>query len=255
MNNFNPFSLQRKTILITGASSGIGSQCAIDCSRMGAKVILLARNEQRLFETLNHCESPELHFTASVDLRNTQEIKGTIDSIIKTTGPLDGFIHCAGVEKTAPLKYVKSSDFEDIYRVNVLSAIEIIKSLSHKSCYNVGCKIVLISSIASIKARQGTAAYAASKGALLSLGRELASELCSKNINVNCILPGTILTPMMQNYLETLDDESREKRISGFPLGLGNPSDISSACIYLLSDAARLITGQNLVIDGGYTAM
>lgn len=102
-------------------------------------------------------------------------------------------------------------------------------------------------------ARIGTAAYSASKGALISSARVFATELAKRKIRVNCISPGTVLTPLMQNYLSTLSEKEYNKRIGGFPLGLGEPSDVSLACVYLLSDASRWITGQNLIIDGGFT--
>lgn len=118
---------------------------------------------------------------------------------------------------------------------------------------NNGGSIVFISSITSVIARGGLTAYAASKGALNSGARVMALELSKRRIRVNTISPGTILTPMMTEYLSSLSEEDANKRKSGFMLGLGEPTDISNACIYLLSDASRWITGQNLVVDGGYT--
>jgi NAD(P)-dependent dehydrogenase (short-subunit alcohol dehydrogenase family) len=113
---------------------------------------------------------------------------------------------------------------------------------------------VLISSISGIIARRGLSAYAASKGALISAVRVMALEMASRDIRVNTISPGTIMTPMMQNILESMDDDKKKRRLDDFPLGLGKATDISNACIYLLSDASRWVTGTNLVIDGGYTS-
>lgn len=249
---FNPFSLEGKTILITGASSGIGRQCAIDCSKMGAKVVLVARNEERLGQTLSQMEGEE-HVIKSFDLTNLDGIKDLVSSIVAEAGKLDGFIHAAGIEITAPLKLSKSEDYESLYRINCLSAFEIVKQLDSIRTFNDGGSIVLIASITGIIARNGLSAYAASKGALISAARVMASELSRRRIRVNNISPGTILTPMMKSVLDEMTEEKRNKRVEGFPLGLGKPEDVSNACIYLLSDAARWMTGQNLIIDGGYT--
>lgn len=249
---FNPFSLKEKTIIITGASSGIGRQCAIDCSKMGAKVILIARNQERLEETLASLDNND-HQVYSYDLTQIDGIKELVNTIVSSNGKIDGLIHAAGIEITKPIKLLESSDYEMIYRTNNLSGFELMRQLSSIKNMNKGGSIIFISSITAIIGRSGVAAYAASKGAMISATKSFALELAKRQIRVNCISPGTILTPMMLNYLNGLDDASRQKRIDGFPLGLGETTDISNACIYLLSDASRWITGQNIIIDGGYT--
>lgn len=249
---FNPFSLANKTILITGASSGIGRQCAIDCSKMGARMVLIARNEERLQGTLRALEGTG-HTSYSFNLEKIEEIKDLMGKIIQENGKIDGFIHAAGIEKTLPLKLLKPEDYIHIYKVNTLSAFEFIRLFSEKGHFNAKGHIVLIASITAIVGRGGVAAYAASKGAMVSAVRTMALELAKKGICVNCISPGTVLTPLMENFLSTLSGEDREKRIDGFPLGLGETVDVSNACIYLLSDASRWVTGQNIIVDGGYT--
>ena len=250
---YNPFSLKEKTIVVTGASSGIGRQCAIDISKMGAKVIMIARNEQRLSDTLSELEG-EGHHYYSYDLSEYVGIKSLFDSITTDVGKMDGLVCCAGIEKTMPARMHQVSDYEDVFKVNTLSTFEVVKCATDVKNFNIG-GVILISSITSVIARQGTVAYSASKGALVSGCRVWASELSKRGIRVNCISPGTILTPLMQNYLSKLSEENYKKRIGGFPLGLGEPSDISNACIFLLSDAGRWITGQNLIVDGGYTML
>lgn len=255
----NPFSLSGKTILVTGASSGIGAQCAIDCAAMGARVVLVARNEERLRAVLQQMTG-EGHRYYVQDLEalvdDSQDIgKQFIAQIVKDNGKLDGFVHAAGMEKTLPLKLLKPQDYRHILNVNALSAFELIRQCCNKSFFNEGGHIVLIASITAVIGRSGTAAYAASKGAMVSAIRSMVPELARKKITINCISPGTILTPLMQNFLSTLSEEDYAKRISGFPLGLGETTDVSNACVYLLSDAARWVTGQNIIIDGGYTAL
>ena len=251
---YNPFSLEGKTILVTGASSGIGRQCAIDCARMGARVALIARNEERLAETLSMMEG-EGHAYYPLDL--TSEGGGkllVVNKICERFGKVDGFIHAAGIEKTLPIKLLTADDYLSIFRINALSAFEFIRIFSNKKYFSDGGHIILISSATSVVGRAGLAAYAASKGAINSAIRPMALELARKKICVNCVSPGTIITPMMESFLSTLSEEDRKKRVAGFPLGLGKPEDVSSLCIFLLSDASRWITGQNIVIDGGYTS-
>ena len=231
---YNPFSLEGKTIMVTGASSGIGRQCAIDCSKMGAKVVAVARNKERLCSVVDEMATEGSFY--SYDLSKIEGIKELVAN-----------------EVTCPVKVLKQEDYESLYRINTLSAFEIVKHLCSLKTFSKGGSIVLISSISGIIARNGLAAYAASKGAMMSASKVMALELARREIRVNTVSPGTILSPLMDNALSSLSEEEKEKRISGFPLGLGQPTDISNACIYLLSEASRWVTGHNLVVDGGYT--
>ena len=248
----NPFSLQGKTVVITGASSGLGRECAFQCSRMGAKIVALGRNEQRLNDLTNSLEG-EGHKMWTFDLTNLDDINNLVNDIHDNYGKIDGFVHSAGVEKTAPSKLLSPSDYENLLRVNTISAFEFIRQLCQVKYFNHGGSVILIASITALIARNGLTAYSASKGALISGARTLALEYAKRRIRVNTISPGTVKTPLMEQYLSTLSESDREKRLAGFPLGIGNPSDIAHACVYLLSDASQWITGQNLIIDGGYT--
>lgn len=250
-NVFNPFSLKGKNILVTGASSGIGRQCAIDCAKMGAKIIAIGRNLGRLDEVVNTIQGNGVSY--AYDLSNIEGIKELIAQIVEKHGRLDGFIHAAGIEVTKPIKLSKKEEFDSLFHVNCLSAIEFVKQLCGIKTFNKGGSIVLISSISGVIARKGLSAYAASKGALMSAARVMALEMAHREVRVNTISPGTILTPMMERALDAMKEEDRKARIDGFPLGLGQTTDISNACIYLLSDASRWVTGQNLIVDGGYT--
>lgn len=250
--DFNPFNLENKVIVVTGASSGIGAQCAIDCSKMGAKVVLVARNEERLNETLYEMwENGHRYYC--YDLNDIEGIKTLCTNIVTDNGKIDGIIHSAGVEITKPFKFLTTKDYEDVFRLNAISGFELVRQLTSAKNFNKNGGCVLISSITGIIARNGVAAYSASKGALTSAARVFALELAKREIRVNCISPGTILTPLMENYLSTLSEEQRKARIDGFPLGLGKATDVSSTAIFLLSEASRWITGQNIIVDGGYT--
>lgn len=249
---FNPFSLEGKTILVTGASSGIGRQCAIDCVRMGADVVAIGRNQERLDEVVREMAGNGVGY--SFDLVDLDGIKNLIARIVEENGKLDGFIHAAGIQVTNPVKLSKPDEYESLYRVNCLSAFEIVKNLCGMKTFEKGGSIVLISSISGVIARKGLSAYAASKGALISAARVMALEMAPREIRVNTVSPGTILTPMMLKALDAMSEEDKHKRVEGFPLGLGRTEDISYACLYLLSDASRWVTGQNLIVDGGFTA-
>lgn len=248
--DFNPFSLTGKKIIVTGASSGIGRQCAIDCSRMGASVALLGRNEERLKETISNLNGED-HKYFSIDVNKISN--DFVDNLVSIVGPFDGMVYSAGVEQTLSVKYTSKEVYSRLMDTNAFSAFEFIRQLSRKKNLNDSASIVLISSISSLIARGGLVAYAASKGALNSAARVFALELSKRKIRVNCIQPGTILTPMMEDYLSNIDEKDVEKRKSGFLLGLGQTSDISMGAVYLLSDASKWVTGQNLIIDGGYT--
>ncbi len=249
--SFNPFSLENKTVLVTGASSGIGRQSAIDCSKMGAKVIAIGRNQERLDAVMRELEGENACY--SYDLQNVESIKQLIAEVVAQHGKLDGFIHAAGIEVTNPVKLTTLENYESLFKVNCLSAFEMVKNFCGTKTFNKGGSIVLIGSISGVIARKGLSAYAASKGALISAARVMAMEMAPREIRVNTVSPGTILTPMMQMALDAMSEEDKKKRIEGFPLGLGNTTDISYACIYLISDASRWVTGQNLIVDGGFT--
>lgn len=177
---YNPFSLEDKTVLVTGASSGIGQQCAIDCSRMGAKVILIARTETHLQETLLLLDHPERHCYYMFDLFQTGQIKPLVDEIVEKQGKIDGFVYAAGIEKTLPVKLLTPDDYMNVFKVNTLGAFEFIRYFSNKRYFRDGGHIVLISSITSIIGRGGVSAYAASKGAMVSAVRSMALELAKE---------------------------------------------------------------------------
>ena len=258
--NYNPFSLSGKNILISGASSGIGRICSLECAKSGANLLLLGRDLGRLKETLADIEKIDLNLRGqaslfSIDLtEKLDDLSPALDEFIEAYGKFDGLLHSAGIEKTMPLAGMKSSDYHSIFNINVVAGFQLTKIISKRKNSNDKSSFVFISSITGLVGRKGIIGYSASKGALISGIRSLALELADRGIRANCISPGTILTPLMVKYLETLTPEEQSKRLSGYPLGLGIPEDIAYATNYLLSDASRWITGQNLVIDGGYTA-
>ena len=250
---YNPFTLEGKTILVTGASSGIGRQCAIDCSKMGAKVVLIARNEERLHETLSSMEG-DGHLLVSHDLTDFDSLPALVKDIVGKVGPLDGALHCAGISNTEPLKLVDVNRLEDFFRTNVFSVIQLAREICKlKNVNKDGASIVFFSSVMGVVGESCKSTYSFTKGSLISGMRSLAVEYAKKKIRFNCVSPGVIETPINANQAYMKDLELRALFEDKHLLGIGQCTDVSNACIYLLSDASRWVTGQNLIVDGGYT--
>ena len=248
------FSLDNKNVVITGASSGIGRQCAIECSRAGANLIMIARNEERLEET-KRILIGDKHLTYSQDITEFEKIKDTINDAVEKIGKIDGFIHSAGIELTKPFSLTKPEDYDKIYRVNVISGFEIAKIISSKKYINEsGGSLVFLSSVMGENGAAGKIAYCASKGAMIAGIKAMALELVQKKIRVNCVSPAVVETDLSKTFIEKLPKDSIDEMMKMHPLGLGKPEDVANACIYLLSDEAKWVTGSNLVIDGGYSA-
>lgn len=249
----NPFSLVGKTIVITGASSGIGRQCAIDCSKMGAKVVLIARNEERLKETLAMMIG-EGHQYYCCDLTLNDDIYEISSKIINKFGPINGLVNCAGISTTLPLKLMDYNIVTNFFNTNVFSTIELTRNFCKiGNISKEGASIIFLSSVMGCVGESGKSLYSMTKGALISAVRSLACEYARRNIRFNAISPGAILTPINKDLPHMKDDERRKKLEEQHLLGLGETTDVSYAVIYLLSDASRWITGQNFIIDGGYT--
>lgn len=250
----NPLAIEGKTILITGAASGIGSQCALDFANAGANLVLLDLNSEALEVINKKCEDFGVSvFSKAVDLTDEVATAEVVEEAVASVGKIHGMLHAAGIEKTLPFNKLTTEDYERIYRINVIGGLNLVGLLSKKKYRGDNAKYVMIASITALVGRPGVAAYAASKGALVSAVKTLALELAPKGATINCISPGTIMTPLMCAMMESLSEEQQEERKAGFPLGLGQPSDIANTAMFLLSDGARWITGQNIVVDGGYT--
>lgn len=246
---YNPFSLEGKTILVTGASSGIGKATAIECSKMGATVIITGRNEERLAETFNEL-SGDNHQMCIADLTNDDDCKSLISRVEK----LDGIALCAGKPMTLPVLFCTPDKFADIYQTNLFAPIELLRTLIKKKKLNKPASVVAIVSIGGTeRCTPGNAVYGSGKAALKSLIRYYAVELGAKSIRVNGICPGMVETPLI--HKGSISDEQMEEDRKRYPLGrYGQPNDIANGVIYLLSDASSWLTGQSIVIDGGITA-
>lgn len=246
----NPFSLKDKTILITGASSGIGRSIAIECSKMGASVIITARSEERLRETLQEMRG-DGHKMIIADL----SIDADIDMLAEVMPNIDGITHCAGFTIPKPFNFISKNDFDAVMKVNFSTPVFLTQKLLKSKKINKGSSIVFISSISGVYVSSVAGSlYSASKGAVNGIVKGMAIELAAKHIRVNSVNPGMIETNILSAGTITEQQLTEDKK--KYPLKrYGKPEEVAYAVIYLLSDASSWTTGSNILIDGGYTLL
>ena len=247
---FNPFSLEGKTILVTGASSGIGRGIAIECSKMGAQMVVTGRNENRLNETLSALEG-EGHLAISSDLSKQEGI----DYLVDNCPEINGVVHSAGIPKICGVKHISRNLLEEIVNVNEIAPILLTSSLLKKKKLLKKSSVVFIASMSGVYiANTGEGPYDATKGALAGFTKSAALELSAQGTRVNTICPGLVPTNILGLSNEMFSEEQLKETMYGrYPLKrVGTPEDIANGAIYLLSDASSWVTGINLLIDGGY---
>jgi NAD(P)-dependent dehydrogenase (short-subunit alcohol dehydrogenase family) len=245
MAEHNPFSLKDKTLLITGASSGIGRSIAIECSRMGARVVITGRNRERLESTFNDLTGNE-NIRIAADLTNKEEMMALVEKVPQ----LDGLVNNAGVSKRLLVKDITEEALESVVSSNFLAPVIFTRMLLKTKKINNGSSIVFISSRGADRPTVGNAMYSATKGAINSFARVMALEMAPQAIRVNCILPGMVWTPLIEHTALSVEQyKEDEKR---YPLGrYGKPEDIAFLALYLLSDVSCWMTGSGITIDGG----
>ena len=244
MEEFNPFSLLDKTVLVTGASSGIGRGISIACAKMGATVILNGRNIERLQEVFSLLTQGE-HRIVDADLAD----KNAVACLVGALPRLDGIVQCAGVANRIPCKSVTQEDIDYVINTNLEAPMLLQAQLLAKKKINKGASIVYIASRAAKSPSMGNAIYSASKGAIISYAKCLALELAPRLIRVNCICPGMVWTDMITGVLSEEDLKAAEEK---YPLKrFGQVDDIANLAIYLLSDASSWMTGETISISGG----
>ncbi|MBD5356161.1 MAG: SDR family oxidoreductase [Bacteroides sp.] len=248
--SYNPFNLHGKTVLVTGASSGIGKAAAIECSRAGATVIITARNESRLREVHSMLERPESQPPFIVaDMRSDRDV----DLLVSSCPRLDGAFINAGISINVPVQFINREKLLDIFEVNTFAPILLTRSLIKSKRLNKGSSLVYTASVSGNNTvTVAHEMYSATKTAITGFMRNVALDLAHKKIRANAVNPGMINTPMVHGG--KYSEEQLQRDMENYPLGrFGNPEEVAYAVVYLLSDAAAWVTGQSLVIDGGLT--
>lgn len=240
------FQLNGKTILVTGASSGIGRQVALSIAAQGAQVVLSGRNEDRLNAALQAL-SGDGHCIAQADLL----VEEARQSMIEQLPGLDGVVHCAGVVKPFPIKFLSQEKVDETMNINYEIPVLLMAGLGRKKKLNKGASVVFVTSISANHPHKGGAMYAASKAAIEAFSKVVALEFYPQGIRSNCIAPAMVKTPMYAEAEQGMSKESMDEHIAKYPLGVGLPEDVANAAIFLLSEASRWITGESIRLDGG----
>ncbi len=241
----NPFSLNGKTIFVTGASSNIGRQIAIKCSEMGAKVIGSARRIEMLNETLASMTG-EGHTMIPCDLSEPEQLPALVEQLPE----LDGVILCAATFRTTPIRNNRRKYTEEMFNTNTFANIDLVQLLLKNKKVKTGGSILFISSVAAYRPYAGNALYSATKGAINSFCQVLAIEQGSRGIRANCVSPGILNNDKIEGD-GAVTKEQLQAEEARFPLGFGRTTDIAYAAVYMMSDASRWVTGTNMIVDGG----
>lgn len=235
--------------IVTGASSGIGEAVAILLNELGATVIAVARNEERLKAMKGKCKYPENVHIEIKDL--AEDIDGLpkyVKSLKEKYGKFAGMAYCAGLGELKPFQLVQYESLKNLFDINYFAPIFLIKGLvDRRNNIGCGCSIVAISSISALCSDKGHTSYSASKAALCASAKAIAHEVSSIGIRINCILPSNIKTPMTAIGGEGYEDAQK----SLYPFGFGEPNDVANFVIFLLSNKSKYISGQNYVVDSG----
>lgn len=242
-----PFHLHHKTILVTGASSGIGQQIAITLCEMGANVIITGRHPERLNQTFLNLKSGTNRCIVA-DLLNQEELTTLVDRL----PALDGIVHCAGIVKPFPIKFLSEEKIQETFFTNYNMQVLLMASVTRKKKLNKQASIVFLSSISAAHPHKGGALYSGSKAAIESLSKVTALEFYPQGIRSNCIAPAMVKTPMYEYAEQGASKETLDEHVSKYPLGVGTPQDVANAAVFLLSDASRWITGTTITLDGGF---
>lgn len=245
---YNPFSLEGKKILITGASSGIGRAAAIECSKIGASVYITGRNIERLEETLSKMSGDDNH-AIQADLTKSEDIQ----KIVSEIPVLDGCVNNAGIAKPLIVQFISNEALNEVFSINTFAPIILVQGIVRLKKIVNGGSIVFTSSISGLMCSAiGASLYSASKSAINGFIKGAALDLSAKGIRVNCVNPGMIDTNIFNEG--QISKEQLEEDKKRYPLKrYGKPEEVAYAIIYLLSDASKWMTGSNIVIDGGYT--
>ena len=241
------------TVLVTGASSGIGLSVAMHAAHSGATVVLLARRESALRDVQKQMPG-DGHLVVPFDLLEHEQIPRMLRGVVHAVGPLDGLVHAAGVHSAMPLRTVTAEQSEHMFAANVTTALMLTKGFRHKQVRGAAPSIVFLSSATALVGEVGVSVYSATKGAIAALSRSLALELVREGIRSNAVAAGVVQTELTEGIRTSIGPAAWSRIESAHPLGIGDATDVANAVLFLLSPASRWITGSTMVVDGGYTA-
>ena len=249
----NPMDMTGRTVLVTGASSGIGRETSVLLSQLGARLVLVARNVDRLHETAARLDGAG-HRIEVFDLTQIDDISAWLKRLAADIGPIHGIVHSAGIHITRLVRFQTNLDVDSLMRINLNAVFGLAKGFRQKGVCTADGRVVLLSSVMGLVGQAAVTAYAASKGALIALTKSLAMEFARDGLRVNCVAPAIIKTEMAGTLQDTLTNEQYTAIEAMHPLGIGTPLDVAYAIAFLLAETGRWITGTTLVVDGGYTA-
>ena len=238
-------------ILLTGATSGIGFETLRELVKANHTIIAIGRDFSKIQDYVNQNLSQIEIF--NFDLSEVNGIEQLFASFVLNNQKFDAMIHCAGVEETIPLTLYSPAKIKQIFDINVFSGIELLRHFTKKKYSNDGASAVFISSVMGVLGQPGKVGYCATKAAVIGMVKSSALEFAKRKIRVNAVLPGVIETPMTQALFSQINEEQIEKITNMHPLGLGKVDDVVPTILFLISDNTRWITGQNFIIDGGYS--
>ncbi|OWG13860.1 Gluconate 5-dehydrogenase [Delftia sp. K82] len=247
---FTPFHLHDRRIIVTGATSGLGLATALACARMGAQVLGIGRNPERLASSLQQLKSmsDKPHEMLQADLTLERDRERLVAHI---GGPVHGVVHSAGISRLSPVRMISEQHLREVQAINVDAPMLLTQALLKRNLISADGSLVFLSSIAAHIGVPGVAAYSGTKAALIAMVRCLAMEVVKRRIRANCLSPALVETPLLEATATVVG--SMEKERGNYPLGFGKPEDVANAAVFLLSDASRWITGTTLVMDGGLT--
>ena len=246
-------SMVGRTIMVTGASSGIGRATAIYASRLGARLVICGRNSDRLSAVLAELHGSN-HVAKIFDFAQIDQIVSWLKSVCSEVGPLNGLAHCAAVQATRPIQAIDTKFVTEVLTQNLGAALILAQAFRLKACHAPQASLVYVSSSAALRTAPGNVVYAASKGGIVSAVKGLGVELVRDGVRVNAVAPAMVDTPMSAQFREVLSEENFQKVIAMHPLGFGRPEDVAASINFLLADTARWITGSVLCVDGGFLA-
>lgn len=245
--------LSGQTVLVTGGNSGIGLEVAREASWQGARVGIIGRNRETLDSAISSLHG-EGHRVFQSDLVQFESLDSLVDEIVEVLGPPAGLVHAAGIYQAAPLRMSNRSSLEKIFFVNSFTPILLSKSFARKGNQAADFSCVFLGSVSSLRGQAGASAYAASKGVLNALVKSLASEFSNRNMRFNAVIAGLVETQMSEGIRAQIGEDAWKNLVESHPLGIGQPSDVANATMFLLSKRSRWITGSEMIVDGGYLA-